>query len=83
MASAAPVAASVSAPAAKPNWTATVRSGRSSRVVCHSAARSGATADALNHGANASSRPPAMTASCRQRPAGSLRGRRRHSGRIV
>jgi hypothetical protein len=66
-----PVAASANAAAANPSWTATVSSGRSRPEVRHSAARSGPTAGALNQGANARRVPPAMTASARQRPAGS------------
>src|SRR4051812_22991166 len=74
MTSAVPVSARRSAAAANPSWTATVRIGRSRDVVCHSTARSGPTADALNHGAKASNTPAARIASCRPLPAGSDAG---------
>ena len=83
MASAAPVAASASAPAAKPSWTATVSSGRSSRVVLPlrgEERRDGGGAEPRGQreqDARGDDRelPPAA--------GGILRGRRRHSGRIV
>ena len=78
---------------AKPTWTATVSSGRSSPVVCHSAASSELTADALNHGPNASStadaddgqlQPATLRLAIRRRrdPAARSAGSR-HSGSIV
>src|SRR5690349_18540384 len=57
MTSGAPTAARPSAATANPSWTATVRSGRSSRPGCQSAVSSGATAALLNHGAIARSVP--------------------------
>ncbi len=72
MTSAAPVNATMSAPTTNPSCTATVSSAVSRRVICHSAAMSGATDAALNHGTSASSNAAARTASWGQRPRGSV-----------
>ena len=72
MTSAAPVKATTSAPTTKPSCTATVSSAVSRLLVCHSAAMSGATEAALNHGTSASSNDADRIASWDQRPCGSL-----------